>query len=194
MDIDPLPSLPDPVACLLSIAVNMPDFGAGQIVALLCALVALLLSGFFSGSEISYFSLDSNQIEEIEEEGKRGEKIVKLLRQPERLLATILISNNLVNVTIVVLCNYALGPVFEGLGEVMSFILQTVLLTLPHSAFRRDTAQADSQCAHCAVGSSCCRATEVFYLGVLPAVIYACEEHGFCQQGCDQAGREYHCR
>lgn len=129
MDIDPLPSSPDPVACMLSIAVNMPDFGAGQVVALLCALVALLLSGFFSGSEISYFSLDSNQIEEIEEEGKRGEKIVKLLRQPERLLATILISNNLVNVTIVVLCNYALGPVFEGLGEVMSFILQTVLLT-----------------------------------------------------------------
>ncbi len=52
-----------------------------------------------------------------------------LLSAPERLLATILIANNLVNVTIVVLCNYALGPLFNGMSAVMSFILQTVILT-----------------------------------------------------------------
>ena len=54
---------------------------------------------------------------------------MKLLAQPERLLATILIANNLVNVTIVVLCNYALGPVFDGMPEWASFVLQTVILT-----------------------------------------------------------------
>lgn len=52
-----------------------------------------------------------------------------MLRQPERLLATILIANNLVNVTIVVLCNYALGPLFSGMDAVWSFVLQTVILT-----------------------------------------------------------------
>ncbi len=44
-------------------------------------------------------------------------------------MATILIANNLVNVTIVILCNYALGPVFQGMAAWMSFLLQTVILT-----------------------------------------------------------------
>lgn len=51
------------------------------------------------------------------------------MQKPERLLATILIANNLVNVAIVVLTNFALGPVFSGMNEVLSFILQSVILT-----------------------------------------------------------------
>lgn len=101
---------------------------AAQIVALAVALLALLISGFVSGSEIAYFSLTTSQLEEIEEE-PGGHRIIALVKNPERLLATILIANNLVNVAIVVLCNFALGPIFEGMGELLSFILQTVLLT-----------------------------------------------------------------
>lgn len=93
------------------------------------AVLALFVSGFVSGSEIAFFSLSPAQCDELEEEGKRGERILSMLDKPERLLATILIANNLVNVTIVVLCNFALGPVFEGMSEVWSFVLQTVLLT-----------------------------------------------------------------
>ncbi|MCI9172318.1 MAG: gliding motility-associated protein GldE [Muribaculaceae bacterium] len=103
--------------------------GAAQIVALVLAVLALFVSGFVSGSEIAFFSLSPAQCDELEEEGKRGERILSMLDKPERLLATILIANNLVNVTIVVLCNFALGPVFEGMSEVWSFVLQTVLLT-----------------------------------------------------------------
>lgn len=127
MDIDPLPAT-SPIGCLLSAAVNFPDFGVGEIIALSCALVALLISGFISGSEIAYFSLTPAQCEELDETPK-GEKIRYFLSVPEQLLATILIANNLVNVTIVILCNYALGPIFESMGEVLSFILQTVILT-----------------------------------------------------------------
>ncbi|MCM1347975.1 MAG: gliding motility-associated protein GldE [Firmicutes bacterium] len=105
-----------------------PDFGVSQIVALVCALLALLISGFVSGSEIAFFSLTSEQLEELEE-SPVGRKVKKLVETPERLLATILIANNLVNVTIVVLCNFALGPVFSNMPEVLSFILQTVILT-----------------------------------------------------------------
>lgn len=101
---------------------------AAHIVALAVALLALLISGFVSGSEIAYFSLTTTQLEEIEEE-PGGHRIIALVKNPERLLATILIANNLVNVAIVVLCNFALGPIFEGMGELLSFILQTVLLT-----------------------------------------------------------------
>ena len=121
----------DPLATLATITLNAPSaFGAGQITALALALVALIISGFCSGSEISYFSLTASQLEAIKDSGKRGaSKIINLLSTPERLLATILIANNLVNVTIVILCNFALGPVFEGMPEVWSFILQTILLT-----------------------------------------------------------------
>lgn len=54
---------------------------------------------------------------------------MSMVTKPEKLLATILIANNLVNVTIVILCNFALGPIFEGMSAVLSFILQTVILT-----------------------------------------------------------------
>ncbi|MDE5835750.1 MAG: gliding motility-associated protein GldE [Paramuribaculum sp.] len=87
-----------------------------------------MISGFVSGSEIAFFSLNENQLEDLED-SRKGESIINLVKRPERLLATILIANNLVNVTIVVLCNYALGPVFEGMSAVLSFILQTVILT-----------------------------------------------------------------
>lgn len=129
MDIDPLPAI-EPLSSLLSVtaAIEPSAFSAGQIAALLCALAALLLSGFVSGSEIAFFSLEPQQLDELEDDPK-GDDILQVIRQPEKLLATILIANNLVNVTIVVLCNFALGPVFAGMPEVMSFILQTVLLT-----------------------------------------------------------------
>ena len=103
-------------------------FGIDKIVALAIALLALFVSGFVSGSEIAFFSLTPAQTENIEDTPK-GRSIVNLLSKPEKLLATILITNNLVNVTIVVLCNFALGPVFSNMPPVLSFILQTVILT-----------------------------------------------------------------
>ncbi len=130
MDFDPLPAM-DALACFVNGFVTMAlpaSFGVPQIIALCCALVALVISGFVSGSEIAYFSITPSQIEEIEDRNPSS-RVLKLLAQPERLLATILIANNLVNVTIVVLCNYALGPVFEGMPEWASFVLQTVILT-----------------------------------------------------------------
>lgn len=98
------------------------------IVALALALLCLLLSGFVSASEIAYFSLNEHQLEEIDQTGQ-GAGVRRLLKNPERLLATILIANNLVNVTIVVLTNFALGPVFSGMNAVLSFVLQSVILT-----------------------------------------------------------------
>ena len=117
-----------PADLLPTMLCSMPVFGVGQTVALVVALLALVVSGFVSGSEIAYFSLTPAQCEELDET-PRGASIRRLLDKPERLLATILIANNLVNVTIVVLCNFALGPVFDGMPPVWSFVLQTVILT-----------------------------------------------------------------
>ncbi|MDE6119702.1 MAG: gliding motility-associated protein GldE [Muribaculaceae bacterium] len=105
---------------------------ATQIVALVIAIMALVASGFVSGSEIAFFSISPDTLDEDDREhdsADRNAAVRRLLANPERLLATILIANNLVNVTIVVLTNFALGPVFSGMGAVLSFILQSVILT-----------------------------------------------------------------
>lgn len=128
LDIDPLPSAEPLLSVPAFIIAVATHFGLSQIIALACALLALILSAFVSGSEIAFFSLTQPQLEELEEESV-GQRVKKLISFPEKLLATILIANNLVNVTIVVLCNFALGPVFSGMPPVLSFILQTVLLT-----------------------------------------------------------------
>lgn len=130
MDIDPLPATPDCMGIILAIehlvTVNAPD--AGSIVALIFAAIALIISGFVSGSEIAYFSLTPQQLEEIEDSPKSA-TINGFLAVPERLLATILIANNLVNVTIVILCSFAFSRIFEFHSELLSFIFQSVLLT-----------------------------------------------------------------
>ncbi len=128
MDTDPLPVLETISTMLLSVGVNPIEFGAGNITAIIIAILFLGISGFVSGSEIAYFSLTPAQCEKLEE-SERGRSIIGMLSRPERLLATILIANNLVNVTIVVLLNFALGPVFSGMSAVLSFILQSVILT-----------------------------------------------------------------
>ena len=79
----------------------------GTFVAAVLAVVLLYVSGFASGSEIAFFSLSPSDLAEIEEENHPADKHVKELREDsERTLATILITNNFVNVTIIMLCNY----------------------------------------------------------------------------------------
>ncbi len=125
MDIEPLPATP---LSILPALISEITFGSEQCTALFVALLCLLLSGFVSGSEMAFFSLSQSQCEDLDET-PAGAKVRKLLANPQQLLASILIANNLVNVTIVVLCNFALGPVFSNMSPVWSFVLQTVLLT-----------------------------------------------------------------
>lgn len=108
------------------VTVHAPTIGG--LVAIGVAFFAILISAFISGSETAYFSLSSTDLEGIEEDEKR-EKIQAILGKPENLLATILITNNLVNVAIVVLCNYAMSQMLDFRNEVVSFVFQSVVLT-----------------------------------------------------------------
>ncbi|MEX0912308.1 MAG: hemolysin family protein [Gemmatimonadota bacterium] len=65
----------------------------------LLLLLLLVLSAFFSGSEIALFSLGEARVRMLREEGRRGARALERLKSnPERLLATILIGNNVVNI------------------------------------------------------------------------------------------------
>lgn len=103
----------------------------GAIIALLMAMVLLLCSGFASASEIAFFSLSPTDISSIEE-GKHASdgRILALRTDSERLLATILITNNFVNVGIIMLLNYFFAEVIDfGGSDLLEFLFMTVLLT-----------------------------------------------------------------
>ena len=105
---------------------NLPT--AGSIIAIIIAIIGLFFSSFFSGAEIAYFSLSQDDIESIPDDNKR-ERIETLLKNPEKLLATILIGNNLVNVMIVVVLAFALNQMMTINNPVLDFVLLTVILT-----------------------------------------------------------------
>ena len=107
------------------ITVNTPSISA--IIAIALAGVLLLASGFASASEIAFFSLSPSDKNDIDErKHPADEKISFLLDDSERLLATILITNNFVNVTIIMLCNFFFMNVFvfhSPLAEFLIFLL-----------------------------------------------------------------------
>ena len=99
--------------------------------ALVLACLLLFCSGFVSASEIAFFSLTPSDLNEIEESDSVSDRIIhRLLGRSQKLLATILISNNFVNITITVLGNYAMLSMLDFGGIVwLEFLFITVLLT-----------------------------------------------------------------
>ena len=106
-----------------------PSFGA--VFSGILACVLLIVSGFASGSEIAFFSLSPNDLNELEESNDKCDRqIMELRNDSERTLATILITNNLVNVTIIMLCNYFFSHLVDfGNAVWREFVVITVLLT-----------------------------------------------------------------
>ena len=114
---------------LSEVTIMAPSMGA--IFAIALAAILLLFSGFASGSEIAFFSLTPNDINELEESNSEKDKrILELREDSERTLATILIANNVINVTIIMLCNYFFDHVVNfGAAVWLQFLVITILLT-----------------------------------------------------------------
>ena len=111
------------------VTLMMPTLGATLAGVLACLL--LFISGYASGSEIAFFSLSPSDLSELDEEKHEADIQIKILREDsERTLATILITNNLVNVTIIMLCNYFIAHVVDFGGAYwLQFLCITVILT-----------------------------------------------------------------
>ena len=103
----------------------------GVLLSLICTIVLLYLSGLASGSEIAFFSLSPKEISQLDAEHSSTDKsIISLREDSERTLATILIVNNFVNVTIIMLCNYIFAHTIDfGTAIWLEFLCITVLLT-----------------------------------------------------------------
>lgn len=111
-----------------SISVQTPSVSA--IIAIVLAGLLLFVSGFASASEIAFFSLSPADLNTIEENRHPSDERIRfLLKDSERLLATILITNNLVNVAIIMLCNFFFMDVFTFHSPIAEFLILTVILT-----------------------------------------------------------------
>ncbi len=111
--------------------ISVSPLTTGATIALCVSLFLLFCSGFVSASEIAFFSLSPEDTDELEEEKTATDrKVLRLKNDSERLLATILISNNLVNVAIITLINYAILKCIDfGQSVWLEFLFVTVLVT-----------------------------------------------------------------
>jgi len=128
--------LEDPESSLLLIQGILANpvfkpFTLGILISMIVMLLLLFCSALISGSEVAFFSLDPPDLHKLRlDGGNRNKLILKLLESPKRLLATILISNNFVNVTIVILSTFITVEVFYlDAYPVLAFVIQVIVVT-----------------------------------------------------------------
>ena len=118
---------PDPKSLLLILsAVNTT-----ALLGFILLIVLLICSALISGVEVALFSLSKTEIDEGLEENSKPILIVsQLLERPKKLLATILVANNFINIGIVILFAYLSDYVFGNItSSVLKFTLEVVLIT-----------------------------------------------------------------
>ena len=91
----------------------------------------LLLSALISGSEVAFFSLTPAQLKDIKSHtGRNNQKLLNLLESPKKLLATILIANNFVNVSIIVISTIITSKLFIfNDSPILTFVIQVIVVT-----------------------------------------------------------------
>ncbi|MBS4060664.1 MAG: gliding motility-associated protein GldE [Bacteroidetes bacterium] len=124
---------PDPYASIFSLMTSIIflGFDANTVFSLLVLLLLLAVSALISGSETAFFSLKPTDLNALKEEASEQNKKVLHLREiPKTLLATILIVNNLVNVSIVILSSYITFNLFDfSQNALAAFLIQVVVIT-----------------------------------------------------------------
>ncbi|SHJ47237.1 protein involved in gliding motility GldE [Arenibacter nanhaiticus] len=123
---------PDP----LSLPLNFIAIDGALTLKIIILFILLICSALISGAEVAFFGLSQTEVNEIEEKkSAKGNIIVQLLDRPKKLLATILIANNSINIGIVLLFNAIGDTLFQGLTYTIlgivsvRFLLEVVVVT-----------------------------------------------------------------
>ncbi|RTE54534.1 gliding motility-associated protein GldE [Arenibacter aquaticus] len=123
---------PDPLSLLL----NFVAIESGFTIKIAILIILLFCSALISGAEVAFFGLSPTDVNQIEEKKTaKGKVIVQLLDRPKKLLATILIANNTINIGVVLLFNEIGNTIFSDitylvLGVVpVRFLLEVVVVT-----------------------------------------------------------------
>ena len=117
------------IPILSGITFIAPDFKI--VVGLIILIILLIGSALMSGSEVAYFSFRPEDIEKFKtNKNKQSQAALKLYNNPEKLLSTILVGNNTVNIAIVLLAAFVSTRMFDFSSEpVIGFIINVVVIT-----------------------------------------------------------------
>ena len=102
-----------------------------DLIKILLIIVLLICSALISGSEVAFFSLSKSDLKKISSSNVKNLKLIALLRSnPRRLLATLLVSNNFINISIVLLLA-SFGQLFDlvFLPNWLNFVLEVGFIT-----------------------------------------------------------------
>jgi putative hemolysin len=111
------------------IIVNAFDFKIA--VGIIILMILLLGSALMSGSEVAYFSFRPEDIERFKtNKSKQSQTALKLYNNPEKLLSTVLVANNTINIAIVLLAAFISSKMFDFSAEpLIGFIINVVVIT-----------------------------------------------------------------
>ncbi len=120
--------------CLPGLISFIHGLSPGIFIGFVLILLLLLFSAMVSGSEVAFFSLKARQVDALRKKGTLNSKrLIALLERPKRLLATILIANNFLNIAIIILSAFVSRQLFDlfdvSLHPVLGFILQVIVIT-----------------------------------------------------------------
>ena len=116
---------PEPSSLFLIISINWP-----LAIGIFTLLVLLIFSALISGSEVAFFSLSKADLEDNSSNiSPKKQLVIHQLERPKKLLATILIANNFINILIVLLFAYLGEFLFSALAPTFRFLLEVVLIT-----------------------------------------------------------------
>jgi gliding motility-associated protein GldE len=111
-------------------SIQLHSVTLGIAISILIVLLFLLSSALISGSEVAYFSLTAAEKQRLKKKGKINERVLKNLESPEKLLATILVTNNFVNVAIIILTAFITNNLVSFTNApLLEFIFQVVMIT-----------------------------------------------------------------
>ena len=114
---------PEPISLLI------PLFSITTLLSFLLLFILLLCSALISGAEVAVFSLTKTDLENAEND-KRLALISQLLEKPKKLLATILVANNFINIAVVILFAFLGDILFKTIeSEVLKFVLEVFVIT-----------------------------------------------------------------
>jgi len=117
------------ISIFSTISVNPIDFKV--ITGIIILIILLIGSALISGSEVAYFSFRPEDIERFKSnKSRKAKSALKLYSNPEKLLSTILVANNTINIAIVLLAAYTSSKIFDFSTEpVIGFIVNVVVIT-----------------------------------------------------------------
>jgi gliding motility-associated protein GldE len=120
-----------PLLLSLFLDITLKPISIGIVLNFIVILLMLFCSALISGAEVAYFSLAPNDVESLNnDKSKKARLTLKLLEKPNKLLATILITNNFINISIIILSAYLTASVFRfPENSIIEIIIQIVVIT-----------------------------------------------------------------